>query len=113
MRHPADAPTSLGQGRPFATVALRVYDGAMRVSFGHWRLIVALVPAMVLGTRVYDHLRLIGWGQALATLCQMSAAIIAGLLILGILARLWPARRDLRVLTGVRFASHPAAAARA
>lgn len=56
----------------------------------HWRITVALLPAMLIGTFVFDHLRKLGWDQLGARAAQFSVAFVLGMTILWALAKFWP-----------------------
>ena len=59
----------------------------------HWRLAVALLPAMAIGTFVFGHLQQLGWNQLSARAAQFSAGFALGIAILWILAKCWPPKQ--------------------
>jgi hypothetical protein len=59
----------------------------------YWRLVVALFPAMLIGTVVFDYLRKLGWDQLGARAAQFAAAFAFGIAILWVSEKLLPSKR--------------------
>lgn len=60
----------------------------------HWRLAAALVPALLLGTSLFEHFRQLGWSRIGAGAAQFLAAFVLGIAILWVLGKLLPANRN-------------------
>jgi hypothetical protein len=60
----------------------------------YWRLAGALVPALLLGTRFFEHFRQLGWSWIGASAAQFLAAFVFGIAILWVLGKLLAANRN-------------------
>jgi hypothetical protein len=60
----------------------------------HWRLTAALVPALLLGTLVFEHFRRLRWSRIGASVAEFFAASVLGIAILRMLEKFFPTKRD-------------------
>ncbi|MBP2276010.1 hypothetical protein H4W01_001391 [Sphingomonas sp. PL20] len=58
----------------------------------HWRLAVALIPALLLSTSVFEHFRQLGWSRIGEGIAEFLAAFVLGMAALWLLGKLFPPR---------------------
>ena len=60
----------------------------------YWRLAAALVPALLIGEGVFEHFRQLGWSEIDARAVQFSAAFVLGIVVLWVLEKFLPTKRN-------------------